>query len=176
MGGGPLNDAEMRRMSWENLDAWNAHDADAVLAHVTDDVAWTQPGRSVRGKAAAREEVVAYFSAFPDLRFDRDAFEVYVDAERASVVVVWSATGTMTGSVHGVPATGRVGEVRGMTLSRFRGDLVSENWILYDNLDYMQQLGFLPSTESPAFKALVMGDVMARKARQAVEHRLAGRR
>jgi hypothetical protein len=54
--------------------------------------------------------------------------------------------------------------ISGTVLSKYRDGLISEYAIVYDALDFMQQLGALPRTDGIGFKALVMLDVMAGKA------------
>lgn len=61
------------------LQAWNAHDLDALLAHFADDVVFTSPvaaqvvpssGGVLRGKAALREYWSEGLRRIPDLRFE----------------------------------------------------------------------------------------------------------
>jgi steroid delta-isomerase-like uncharacterized protein len=167
---------QLRRIAEEQIDLWNAQNVDGIVARLTDDVVWSTPARTTQGKAAAAEDIRETFTAFPDLRFDPTALEVFCNSDGTAVVSTWSATGTMTGPLQGVPPTGRRGTVAGMTLSRFAGDRIREYRITYDGLLYLQQLGLLPPSESVAFKALVMGDVMVGKARQAVQHQIDRRR
>lgn len=174
--GSTLTDEQMRGVAMQHLKAWNAHDVDAVLERVTEDVVWSQPGARVRGRAAAAEEVRAFFVGFPDLEIELSSFEVFCNVEKQAMVTSWTASGTMEGPLRGVPPTGRTGDISGTTLTRFRGDRVAENHIVFDGLLYLQQLGLLPASDSPAFKALVMGEVMVGKAWGAVQARLATRR
>jgi hypothetical protein len=61
------------------VQAWNAHDVDAVLAHFRDDVVFTSPVAArllpetagvVRGKAALRDYWVKALKLLPNLHFD----------------------------------------------------------------------------------------------------------
>jgi hypothetical protein len=61
------------------LEAWNAHDLDAVLAHFADDTTFTSPvaariiegsGGVIHGKAALREYWREGLRRIPDLRFE----------------------------------------------------------------------------------------------------------
>ena len=106
---------------------------------------WSTPAKTTQGKAAAAEDIRETFTAFPDLRFDATALEVFCNSDATAVVSTWSATGTMTGPLQGVPPTGRRGTLTGMTLSRFAGDQIQEYRITYDGLLYLQQLGLLPA-------------------------------
>jgi ketosteroid isomerase-like protein len=60
------------------VDAWNAHDIDAVLAHFSDDVVFTSPvaqrvvpasGGVIQGKAQLRDYWVSAVARVPDLFF-----------------------------------------------------------------------------------------------------------
>ena len=171
-----MTEDQLRQIAVEQVALWNAKDVDGVLARLTDDVAWSTPAKTVQGKAAAADDMRETFTAFPDLTFDPAAMEVFINADASAMVTTWSATGTLTGSQQGVPATGRRGTVGGMTLARFRGDLISEYRIAYDELSYLQQFGLLPASDSIAFKAVVMGDVMAGKAWHVLQQQLHRRR
>jgi ketosteroid isomerase-like protein len=61
------------------VQAWNAHDIDAVLSHFHDDVVFTSPvaarllpetGGVVRGKPALRDYWMTALKSLPDLHFD----------------------------------------------------------------------------------------------------------
>ena len=66
-----------------------------------------------------------------------------------AVVTRWQATGTNTGELAGMPATGNAISMTGMTIDRFDADgLLVETWDQWDNLAFMQQLGMLPEGEA----------------------------
>jgi hypothetical protein len=76
----------------------------------------------------------------------------------------------MTGPMeNGVPATGRSIQMSGANLARFRDGLISEYSLYYDSLAMMQQLGLLPKSTGIGFKAIVMADVVAGKARKVLQ-------
>jgi hypothetical protein len=73
-----LDPAVAERVAREWLDAWNAHDLDAVLSHYADDVEFTSPfavelsGRAdgtLRGIGELRPYFARALEAFPELRF-----------------------------------------------------------------------------------------------------------
>jgi predicted ester cyclase len=82
--------------------------------------------------------------AFPDARV---TVEDQI-AEGDKVVDRWTATGTPTGDLMSVPPTGRRIEVSGITISRFAGGKIVEDWYQGDDLGMMQQLGVIPSGEA----------------------------
>jgi steroid delta-isomerase-like uncharacterized protein len=172
----PMTVEQMRQVAAEQIDLWNAQNVDGILARLTDDVVWSTPAKTTQGKAAAAQDIRETLTAFPDLTFDATALEVFTNSDATAMVSTWSATGTMTGSLQGVPPTGKGGTLTGMTLSRFADEQIREYRITYDGLLYLQQLGLLPASDSVAFKALVLGDVMVGKARQAVQEQINRRR
>jgi steroid delta-isomerase-like uncharacterized protein len=87
-------------------------------------------------QAAAR----GWREAFPDLVMHVE--QIIAEGDRVSVL--WTGRGTNTGSGNGLPATGRTGELRGMTLWRIRDGRIREEWSEFDNASIMQQLGLMP--------------------------------
>jgi len=87
-------------------------------------------------QAAAR----GWKAAFPDLVMHVDQ----IIAEGDRVCVLWTGRGTNTGTGNGLPATGRKGELRGMTLWRISGGRIREEWSEFDNTSILQQLGLAP--------------------------------
>jgi steroid delta-isomerase-like uncharacterized protein len=69
-------------------------------------------------------------------------------AEGDKVVDRWTARGTHTGDLMGIPPTGRRIEVSEFTISRFAGGKIAEEWHQGDDLGMMQQLGVVPSGEA----------------------------
>jgi steroid delta-isomerase-like uncharacterized protein len=167
-----LTEAQMRALADELLDSYNRHDVEALLEHYTDDVVWTEPTLPAvaRGKAAVAASLRDTFTAFPDLEVHHDGFRLYVDVADQSAVVTWMLTATMTASLqNGVPATGRRVELSGANVARFRDGRICEYTFHYDSLDMMQQLGLLPKSTGIGFKAIVMADVAAGKARKVLQ-------
>ena len=79
--------------------------------------------------------------AFPDLQFTlEDLF-----ADRDQVVARFRARGTQTGVFQGIPATGRAAVVSGIAIYRLADGKVMEQWLEYDQLGLLQQLGVIPA-------------------------------
>lgn len=167
-----LTENEMRSMNDAMFEAWNRHDIEGVLRHLQPDVLWVDPtlDEPAHGKVGAAASMANTFTAFPDFHLPADDFESFLDVEAQSGVAVWTARGTMTGRLDtGVPATGKPVNVRGATLFRLRDGLVGEYRLMFDALDMMQQMGLLPRSTGVGFKALVMADVVAGRARKALQ-------
>jgi steroid delta-isomerase-like uncharacterized protein len=79
--------------------------------------------------------------AFPDLQFTLD--DLLADRDR--VVARFAARGTQTGAFQGIPATGRAAAVSGIAIYRVAGGRVVEQWLEYDQLGLLQQLGIIPA-------------------------------
>jgi steroid delta-isomerase-like uncharacterized protein len=154
------------------LARWNAHDVDGLVDHLTEDVVWSFPlqEQPLHGRAAVAEDLRDMFTAFPDLRIPEEEFVPFVDEERQLTMQSWTMTGTMTGPSKsaGLPATGQSVRIGGSTLCRIRDGSISSWTSVYDALDFMQQNGLLPKSDGMGFKAVVMADVLAGKAKKAL--------
>jgi len=82
-----------------------------------------------------------YKAAFPDLRFEPEQFFTNGD----TVAVYFRASGTQSGEIMGIPATGKRFDVHGVDIVRFGEDGVGrEHWGVFDAMTMMQQLGVVP--------------------------------
>jgi steroid delta-isomerase-like uncharacterized protein len=116
---------------------------DDVIGYVADDYVGHQPGApELHGKEGFKEFVGTYLAAFPDGKITVDD----QIAEGDKVTTRWTAHGTNTGELMGMPATGREVTVTGMTYSRISGGQVHESWGSWDTLSMLQQLGAVPQT------------------------------
>ena len=98
---------------------------------------------SGRGPESARQLASAFRSAFPDLHTTFDG----AVAEGDKVAYRWTASGTHEGELMGIPPTGRRVQTSGMTINRFSGGRIAEDWYQSDDLGMMQQLGVIPSPD-----------------------------
>jgi predicted ester cyclase len=64
--------------------------------------------------------------------------------------VRWTASGTNTGSLMGLPATGKAVAVSAVYIFRVEGGKLAEAWGDFDALGMQQQLGLLPAPGHPA--------------------------
>lgn len=113
--------------------------ADSYVLH--DPVA---PG--VRGAEGVKGFVTTYRTSFPDLR---STIEDQV-VEGDKVVWRWTARGTHKGEMMGMPPTGKPVTITGITISRFAGGKVVEEWNHWDTLGMMQQLGLVSAPGQPS--------------------------
>jgi steroid delta-isomerase-like uncharacterized protein len=108
-------------------------------SHASDFVAHAE------GRLASLEEDIAAAreqrKALPDMRVKVNALV----AEGDLVSVHWTASGTNTAAGWGIPATGKSVSVNGMTLFRFEGGLMKEEWSVFNEYSIMKQLGLVPT-------------------------------
>lgn len=128
------NEAVVRRMFEE---VWNSKKLDAIEKFHTNDYANHDPLNPTTGLDAYRKFVKTYHTAFPDLRVDID--ELLSTGDR--VIVRWRANGTQRGPLEGLAPTGRQATITGISICRLSGDKIREEFVNWDALGLMQQLG-----------------------------------
>ncbi len=94
-----------------------------------------------RGPEGAKAVVATYRGAFPDVHFTIE--DQIVEGDK--VVTRWTGQGTNTGSLFGMPPTGKPATVTGIQIDRIAGDKIAKTWVNFDALGMMQQLGVIPS-------------------------------
>jgi steroid delta-isomerase-like uncharacterized protein len=148
-GGGRMQEIkEVARRAIE--DPWRGK-LEEVLELVDDSYVGRAPGlpEPIRGKEGLREFLNAYMTAFPDGSLTVDE----IIAEGDLVAARWTARGTNTGELMGIPATGRQVTITGMTFSRIVDGKLREDWNTWDSLSMMQQLGAVPEMSAAATRA-----------------------
>ena len=71
-----------------------------------------------------------------------------VIAKNDKIASRWVVTATHTGTVTGIPGTGKRVTYTGMTIYRFERGKIVEAWWNYDMLGALQQLGVIPSMQA----------------------------
>lgn len=169
---GAITEAQLRKFAKAHFDAWNAHDVDACVALVTDDIVYDDPSfeRPAHGKEEMADRLRGIFAAFPDMHFPEHMAHVHTNVKDREGVLTWTFTATMSGPLESpegrLPATGKRVEVSGATLNRFRDDKLEHFTLYYDVLGMMQQLGLMPETTGIGFKAVVLADFLTGKAKK----------
>ncbi|MDQ6916088.1 MAG: ester cyclase [Actinomycetota bacterium] len=139
------------------LEAWNAHDGEAVARLCTDDVMWTDPSLPApqRGRGAVRAFVEATVAAFPD--FHVEELEPPLVSHAGPLALSrYLMSGTMLGGfpASSLAATGRRIRVEGVDQWTFRGELMCRYASHYDSLGMARQVGVLPPVGSGADRAM----------------------
>lgn len=88
------------------------------------------------GPAAVKELARFYGDAFPDLRFTLHE----VIGEDEFVMARWTASGTHRGKFLGIAPTEKYASVNGLTLYRFKDDLMMEAWVQWDVLAMLKAM------------------------------------
>ena len=151
------------------IDAFNAHDVSAFREVWADGVTERFPDAAVTGK----DQLAAYFgelfAAVPDVRMEI----VSMAEEGETVFLRWKLTGTHTGGAfQGVHPTGKSVALDGIDEMTIRDGRMHANFVVFDRMQFGQQLGLLPPDGSGQEKAMKA----AFNARMALKKRLARRR
>ncbi len=141
---------------WET--AWNTHDPGGLEALVTEDIVCEDPamlGETAHGRHEFRAFSELFFRAFPDVHIESTG-AVYLAFEGTGMALPWRLTGTFTGELQfwgkrygskppALAPTGRAVDINGIDLYEFRDGLISRHTLIYDPVDFSQQIGLLPS-------------------------------
>ena len=118
----------------KNLDALDELIAADTVDHVL-------PPELPPGLDGQKAFIGMFISAFPDIKMTVED-EI---AEGDKVVTRWTAAGTHTGELMGIPATGKQVTMKGVDINRFSGGKNVEHWGQLDQMGLMQQLGVIPT-------------------------------
>lgn len=152
---GRIGTADRRAFVAPYRNAWNDHDVERILSFLADDVVWAHPvlPEPLHGKAAVRKDLEDLFRAFPDIHFLAEDKEILTSRDTSQVMATWVFHATMKGVLNpGFAPTGRTVRIRGASLYRLRDGLIREHTIIFDGLDYLQQLGLLPRERALSFR------------------------
>jgi len=97
----------------------------------------------VKGPEGLKGLITMHRNAFPDISMTIDD----QIAEGDKVVSRWTAVGTHTGEMMGIPPTGKKATVTGISIDRIADGKIVEEWENFDELGMMQQLGLIPMPE-----------------------------
>jgi steroid delta-isomerase-like uncharacterized protein len=146
--GGASEQAEQNKVAARRMfDVLNSHDLAPMDELLTDDVVYHElPPGLPSGRAGYKAFSQMFLDAFPDLQL---TIEDQI-AEGDRVVSRVTGRGTHRGELLGIAPTGRRIEASGITIMRFEGGRVAEEWEQLDMLGMMQQLGVMPTPGPPA--------------------------
>ena len=95
-------------------------------------------GEERKGREAAIEFAQTYLTAFPDMKTSVEQ----IVAEGDFVVARVNPTGTNTGEFMGMAPTGKAVDLKWvMNMVRISNGKVVEEWEIFDQADFMKQLG-----------------------------------
>ena len=123
-------------------DMWNKHDLDVLdVIYAPDVVNHELPPGMPEGIAGTKAYFGMFMSAFPDTQMTVED----LIAEGDKVVARWTARGTHTGELMGIPPTGKQVTVTGVNIGRVANGRIVEEWGEFDMMGMMQQLGVVPT-------------------------------
>lgn len=131
------NKAHVRRFI---EDGWNKKNPAAFDDRIAEEFVSHTPAGDFTGPNGYKQLYDAYVTAFPDCQFTIDALV----AEGDTVSLSYTFSGTHTGPLRDVPATGKRVSVPGVSVSRIVDGQSVEERVVWDNLGLMQQLGLAP--------------------------------
>lgn len=133
------NKALARRVAEEIFNNGDLEVADELYAsdYVLHDPSLPE---DLHGPEGIKQYAAMNLGAFPDARV---TIEDQV-AEGDRVASRWTATGTHTGELMGIPPTGNRVTITGVTINRIVGGRIAEDWYQGDDLGMLRQLGVFP--------------------------------
>ncbi len=146
------------------FDAWNQHDPQAIVATFAEGGAYHDPivPQGVSGTALA-EHTAGLFAAFPDISFE---IVSVAQVNETTVAAQWVMRGTNSGSLRGLPPSGKAVALPGADFITVAGDKILLVEGYFDQKTYMEQLGLQviiqpyaigPVTFASGGRALSMG-------------------
>jgi steroid delta-isomerase-like uncharacterized protein len=118
---------------------WNKGNLALVDELYTTDLVQYDPAK-LEGREALKHYVGGFQAAMPDLHFSIED----LIAEGDKVVWRFTATGTQTGPLMGIPPTGKQATVTGTATFRLVDSRIAEVWVNFDALSMLQQMGVVP--------------------------------
>jgi steroid delta-isomerase-like uncharacterized protein len=125
-------------------EVWSKGDLDAVSKFYAPDIAYFDPTMPpIQGIEGLKQYVWALHVGYPDIQFTVE--QKIVEGDNAAVR--WRCEGTHKGEFMGIPATGKRTQATGISTSRLEGGKIIENWVIWDALNLLRQLGIIPPAE-----------------------------
>jgi len=96
------------------------------------------------GREAIKSWYTMLLTAIPD-------FQVTIDdtvAEGDRVVTRLTSGGTHKGQFQGIPPTGKMLKISGISIFRLQNGKIVEGWLVNDELGMMRQMGLIPVPET----------------------------
>jgi steroid delta-isomerase-like uncharacterized protein len=134
------------------VEARNTANLDLLDEILAEDVVVHDSGylEDLVGLDALKEYYSNNHKAFPDLHITFD--EMVVKGDR--IIVFWTFSGTNTGLLRtpmgDVPATGKKVQFSGVAIDHVEEGKIIEDWVVWNVLDLMQQLGFTFTPPMPS--------------------------
>lgn len=134
-----FNKAILRRILEEGFNKHN----NTVIAELYPNCVYHAAATGDLKGDAHKQFVASIFTAFPD------GYWTVLDqmAEGDKVMTRWACTATHKGMFMGIPATGRKINITGVSIDRIINGKIVEEWVEWDSLGMMRQLGVVPEVK-----------------------------
>ena len=132
----------VRRLFDDAINARNWDHAERFIASNVID--HTAPSWAPPGIAGFKQQMIAWFSAFPDSHFDID--DMIAQGDR--VTIRWTVEGTQEGIFRDIPPTGKHITMSGIDEVRIAFGQIVEHWGYPDLLGLLDQLGAAPWSQA----------------------------
>lgn len=140
------------------MDAWNAHDARAIVRTFSVDGAYVDPTTAAISGDAIADHATRLWSAFPDLSFETVSM---AEAGADRVVIEWIMRGTNTGAFQGLPATGRAISLSGVDVIDVGDDGIQTVKGYFDTRAVPDQLGLQVLVQPVQLGPFAFGNAVA---------------
>ncbi len=133
---------ETEKIVKDHLAAFNSHDVEKMASFWTEDGVVEDVGRGVvvRGKQELKSYVGDIFAAIPNVKKELKSF--FVAGNQA--VCEFVETGTQTGAIRKIPATGKSYTTRIAWIIEIRDGKINRLAPYHNMLDFLQQIGLMP--------------------------------
>jgi steroid delta-isomerase-like uncharacterized protein len=127
-------------------EAFNAQDADARMSIESPDIEVVMPGgMMLRGHDQVIQVVRAFWEALPDGKIVPENQLAAGDTVVGEGALVGTHSGTFHSPAGDVPPSGNKVSLRFATVKRFEGDKLVSEHLYFDQLEFLQQIGAMPS-------------------------------
>jgi len=120
----------------------NAGDIDTAVESFAEDAV---DHDAASGQGPGRDGFRTFFQTLATAFSDAHIEPAHIVADDEHVAIAYTLSGTHDGDFHGIAATGRRIEVRGVQIGRFESGKIAERWGSSDELGIVQQLGVEPA-------------------------------
>jgi len=120
------------------FDAWNTHDADAIVKTFADNGTYCDPTTGEISGDAISAIAKRLWDVFPDLSFEIVSI---AEAGACKVVAEWIMKGTNAGAFQGLPPTGRAISLPGADVIEIKTDRIKSLKGYFDTRTIPEQLG-----------------------------------
>jgi predicted ester cyclase len=146
--------SDLKDLSARSLAAFNAHDANAVVALDDPNIVSTAPSptgrKERRGRDADRAYNESWFNAFPDAKITITNEVIGGNSIVQEGVFEGTNTGAWKTDEADMPATGKAIKGHYCLVANVKDDLIVSSSLYFDQVELMSQLGLMPAPEGAA--------------------------